>query len=163
MVYKYYYQTPKQFSNIILVSDGNYLTGLYFEKDDEKVDFLNGPIEGFKETINWLDIYFSGRKPDFMVKYKLENLTDFRRRVYDVLVNVNYGETLTYKEIANILAEKRNIKKMSAQAVGNALKNNPIGIIVPCHRIIGQNGKLVGYAGGLNNKIELLKLEKIIY
>lgn len=157
-MYKYIYKTPKQFSNILLTSDGEFLTGLCFINTSKGLDNTSLPI--FKETIKWLDIYFSGNIPNFAPKYKLDSLTPFQKEVLEITKNIPYGKIITYKEIADTIAKEKNINKMSAQAVGQALKHNPICIIIPCHRVIGCNNKLTGYNGGISNKIELLKLEK---
>ncbi len=157
-MYKYIYKTPKQFSNIQLTSDGEFLTSLYFI---DTVNKSNNIIhQSFIETIKWLDIYFSGNIPNFTPKYKFDSLTPFQKEVLEITKNIPYGKIITYKEIADIIAKRKNIKKMSAQAVGQALKHNPICIIIPCHRVIGCNNKLTGYNSGISNKIELLKLEK---
>lgn len=164
MVYQYKYQTPNEFSNMLMTSDGEYLTGLWFEgsrdaiKHETNCEEKELPI--FKETCQWLDIYFSGKKPDFIPKYKIENLTPFRQEVIDIMNSIDYGCTLTYHDISKIIAKNRGIKRMSSQAVGGAVGWNPICIIIPCHRVVGANGNLTGYGGGLNNKIGLLKLEK---
>ena len=167
MTYTYTYKTPAQFSDMIMNSDGEYLTGLWFagSKDSSKHE-ANGeekelPI--FQETIRWLDLYFSGKVPDFTPKYKINGLTPFRKEVSDIMNSIAYGQTLTYNDIAKIIAKRRGIEKMSAQAVGGAVGWNPICIIIPCHRVLGANGKLTGYGGGLQNKIELLKLEGISF
>ena len=164
MTYKYTYKTPDDFSNMIMNSDGKFLTGLWFEgsRDSSKhiIDCEEKDLEIFKETSKWLDIYFSGENPNFIPKYKLDSLTSFQKEVLEITKNIPYGKIITYKEIADTIAKRKNIKKMSAQAVGQALKHNPICIIIPCHRVIGCNNKLTGYNGGINNKIELLKLEK---
>ena len=159
------YETPKQFSNMIMSSDGEYLTGLRFEKSR---DSLKHPINGeekelpiFTETNKWLDLYFSGNIPDFTPKYKINNLTQFRKEVSDIMNSIEYGKVLTYGDISKIIAKNRGIEKMSAQAVGGAVGWNPICIIIPCHRVVGKNGNLVGYGGGIKNKIELLKHEGI--
>lgn len=146
-------------------SDGEYLTGLWFEgsKDTSKhelnCDEKELPI--FKETIKWLDTYFSGETPDFIPQYKINNLTPFRKEVIDVMNTIDYGKVITYGDISRIIAKNRNINRMSSQAVGGAVGWNPICIIIPCHRVVGSNGSLTGYGGGINNKIELLKLEGI--
>ena len=165
MTYTYTYKTPAQFSDMIMNSDGEYLTGLWFEgsKDSSKHN-ANGEVKDlpiFRETCRWLDLYFSGKVPDFTPKCKINNLTPFRKEVSDIMNTIPYGQTLTYNDIAKIIAMRRGIEKMSAQAVGGAVGWNPICIIIPCHRVIGANGNLTGYGGGLNNKIELLKLEGI--
>lgn len=165
MIYKYTYKTPKQFSNMIMNSDGEFLTGLWFEdsRDTSKHELNREEKELpiFKEVSRWLDIYFSGKNPDFTPKYKINNLTLFRKEVVDIMNTIEYGKLLTYNDISKIIAKNRNIEKMSSQAVGGAVGWNPICIIVPCHRVVGTNGSLTGYGGGINNKVELLKLEGI--
>ena len=166
MIYTYTYKTPPQFSDMIMNSDGEYLTGLWFagskdsSKHEQNGEAKNLPV--FRETCRWLDVYFSGKIPDFTPKYKINGLTPFRKEVSDIMNTIPYGQTLTYNDIAKIIAERRGMEKMSAQAVGGAVGWNPICIIIPCHRVIGANGNLVGYGGGLNNKIELLKIEGIV-
>ena len=114
----------------------------------------------FKKTSKWLDVYFKGNVPDFTPKYKIENLTPFRKEVIDIINEIPFGKTLTYNDIAKIIAKKRGIEKMSSQAVGGAVGWNPICIIIPCHRVVGTNGSLTGYGGGIKNKVALLTLEK---
>ena len=164
MVYKCIYKTPDGFSNMIMNSDGEYLTGLCFEgsRDSSKhvINCEEKDLEIFKESSKWLDIYFSGENPNFTPKYKIANLTPFRQEVIDIMNSIEYGQTLTYNDISKTIAEKRGIKRMSSQAVGGAVGWNPICIIIPCHRVVGINGSLTGYGGGIKNKVELLKLEK---
>lgn len=164
MIYKYSYKTPKEFSNMIMNSDGKYLTGLWFEdsKDSYKhtINCEEKDLEIFKETSKWLDIYFSGKTPDFTPKYKIENLTPFRQEVIDIMNSIDFGKTVTYGDISKIIAKNRGIKRMSSQAVGGAVGWNPICIIIPCHRVVGTNGSLTGYGGGMKNKIALLAHEK---
>ena len=164
MIYRFKYETPKQFSNIIMNSDGEYLTGLWFENSK---DTLKHKKEGkeknlaiFQETTKWLDIYFSGNIPDFVPKYKIENLTTFRKEVINIINKISYGETITYKDISKTIARNRGIQRMSSQAAGGAVGWNPICIIIPCHRVVGSNGSLTGYGGGIKNKVALLELEK---
>lgn len=167
MRYQYHYETPEEFSNMIMTSDGEVLTGLYFEgfrdtrKHDTSCEEKELPI--FLETSAWLDCYFSGKAPDFTPQYKVEGLTSFRKEVIDIMNTIEYGKTLTYGEISEIIASKRGIQRMSAQAVGGAVGWNPICLIIPCHRVIGTHGKITGYGGGIENKIALLKLEGIPY
>lgn len=163
MVYKYSYKTLKEFSNMIMNSDGKYLTGLWFEgsRDSAKhtINCEEKELEIFKQTTKWLDIYFSGKVPDFIPEYKIEGITPFRKEVIDIINSIEYGKILTYNDIAKKIAKKRGIKRMSAQAVGTSVGWNPICVIIPCHRVVGTNGSLAGYGGGIKNKIELLKLE----
>lgn len=163
MTYKYIYKTPNEFSNMIMNSDGENLTGLWFEdsRDSSKhiIDCEEKDLEIFRETSRWLNLYFSGKNPNFTPKYKIKNLTPFRQEVIDIMNTIEYGKVITYNDISKIIAKKRDIKRMSAQAVGGAVGWNPICIIIPCHRVVGTNGSLTGYGGGIKNKIELLKLE----
>lgn len=150
--------------NIVLASDGEGLTGLWFEQQKYFGSTLAGgttecelPI--FTDTKRWLDIYFGGEKPKFTPVCHLQG-SPFRIAVWEILKTIPYGETVTYGEIARRIANQNEIAKMSAQAVGGAVGHNPIGIIIPCHRVIGSNGRLTGYAGGLDKKEKLLLLEK---
>lgn len=121
----------------------------------------NDNIEILIKTKKWLDSYFSGKRPDIN---ELDiNLigSEFRKNVWEILKNIPYGETTTYKEIAKILANQKEISRMSAQAVGGAVGHNPISIIIPCHRVIRSDGSLTGYAGGLDKKIYLLEHERV--
>lgn len=164
MMYKWIYKTPDHFDNIIMNSDGEYLTGLYFinSKSNSKytIDCEEKELPIFKETSKWLNIYFNGQTPNFTPKYKLYNLTPFRKEVSNIMTTIPFGKTLTYNEISKVIAQKREIKKMSSQAVGGAVGWNPICIIIPCHRVVGANGNLTGYGGGMKNKIALLAHEK---
>ena len=161
-MYRISYDSP--LGKMYMSGDGKYLTGLWFEgsRDSRKhgQDFEDGELPVFDETIKWLDIYFSGKDPGFTPEYKLENLTDFRRMVVEEMNSIPYGQTVTYNDIARKIAEKKGLKKMSAQAVGGAVGWNPICIIIPCHRVVGSNGSLTGYGGGIQNKVGLLTLEK---
>ena len=165
MIYISKYSSP--IGEITMSSDGEGLTGLWF--DGQKYFGNNSDIDNsaekelsvFEATKKWLDIYFSGNVPDFTPKLKL-NGTDFQFEVWNILLKIPYGKMITYKDIAEILAQQKEIGRMSAQAVGGAVGHNPIGIIVPCHRVIGSNGSLTGYAGGLDKKEYLLKLEKAL-
>lgn len=163
MTYKSIYKTPEGFTDIYMNSDGEYLTGLWFDgsRDSSKhtTDCEEKELPIFKETAKWLDIYFSGKNPDFTPKYKINNLTPFRKEVINIMNTIQFGEVLTYNDIAKIIAKHRKINKMSAQAVGGAVGWNPICIIIPCHRVVGANGSLTGYGGGINNKVSLLRLE----
>lgn len=164
MTYKAMYQTPEHFSNIIMNSDGENLTGLWFEgSKDSARQMMNGEerdLEIFRETGRWLDLYFSGKVPDFIPKYQIANLTPFRQAVIDVMCTIPFGEVVTYGDIAKTIARDRKTERMSAQAVGGAVGWNPICLIIPCHRVVGANGNLTGYGGGLQNKIALLAHEK---
>lgn len=164
MIYKWIYRTPDDFDDMLMNSDGEYLTGLWFvgSRDASKhiVDCMEKELPIFKETSKWLDIYFSGKNPDFTPKYKMQNLTPFREEVSNIMNSIPFGSTLTYNDISKIIAERRGLKRMSSQAVGGAVGWNPICIIVPCHRVVGSNGSLTGYGGGIKNKVALLVHER---
>lgn len=156
------YKSP--LGDITLASDGTYLTGLWF--DGQKYDRSNlsetqekKKWKIFDETCRWLDIYFSGQEPDFTPAIRMQG-TAFRKYVWKILLTIPYGKTMTYGEIAAEIARQQGIARMSAQAVGGAVGHNPISIIIPCHRVIGADGSLTGYAGGIDKKIKLLELEK---
>ena len=162
MIFKSAYRTPQGFSDMIMASDGKVLTGLHFvdPRAVAKGDCAERDLPAFRETRRWLDEYFAGREPSFKPPYRIDGLTPFRRDVIDAMVRIPFGETVTYGDIAAAIAKKRGVKMMSAQAVGGAVGWNPICIIIPCHRVIGANGALVGYGGGLWNKTALLKHEQ---
>ena len=150
------YHTPEGFDDIILETDDDVLTGLWFV--GSRPIETHGRASLRLPIIRWLDIYFSGHQPDFTPIYRLDNLTPFRKMVLDMVCEIPFGQTRTYGNIAQRIASL-STKKMSAQAVGGAVGWNPICLIVPCHRVMGANGKLTGYGGGIHNKIALLKLE----
>lgn len=149
--------------DLTMSSDGTALTGLWLDgqkydratlSEEKEEKYL--PI--FQQTKEWLDIYFSGEEPDFMPQLCLKG-TEFRMEVWEILKKIPYGKTMTYGEIADMIAKKHGKTKMSAQAVGGAVGHNPISILVPCHRVIGSDGSLTGYAGGVDKKAKLLELE----
>ena len=164
MVYKWIYRTPDNFDDMLMNSDGEYLTGLWFvgSKDSSKhiVDCVEKELPIFKETSKWLDIYFSGKEPNFTPSLHMVG-TPFQTTVWKILQQIPYGKTITYGEIAYKVAQQKGISKMSAQAIGGAVGHNGISIIIPCHRVVGTNGSLTGYAGGIDRKIKLLSLEKV--
>ena len=137
--------------DITLSSDGKALTGLWFSEYGEGRE-KDLPV--FDTAKRWLDIYFRGIAPDFTPPLTLRG-SGFRKAVWGILLTIPFGKTMTYGQIA-----ARFSARMSAQAIGGAVGHNPVAIIVPCHRVIGANGKLTGYAGGLDKKISLLELEK---
>ena len=164
MLYKTYYKSPV--GNLMLVSDGDNLVGLYMKK---KKYYLNGlkqeltskdNLQVFENTKKWLDRYFEKEKPSIKEIPIAPKGGEFRQKVWKILCEIPYGQTITYGEIAKRIAKQMNKEKMSAQAVGNAVGHNPISIIIPCHRVIGKNGSLTGYAGGIERKKMLLELEK---
>ena len=163
MIFKVIYRTPCGFSDMIMMSDGVVLTGLHFV-DSRKVvkscrDCAERDLPVFRETCFWLDEYFGGHAPAFTPAYRIDGLTPFRKDVIDAMLKIPFGKTATYGDIAAAIAKKRGLKKMSAQAVGGAVGWNPICLIIPCHRVIGANGAIVGYGGGIKNKVALLAHE----
>ncbi len=162
MKYVNNYQSP--LGNILLAADNTGLTGLWFEGQKYYAKglnetFIQQEMPVFEQTKHWLDIYFSENKPDFTPPLHLVG-TDFQKDVWEILQSIPYGQTTTYSGIAKIIASNRGLENMSAQAVGGAVGRNPISIIVPCHRVVAANGNMTGYAGGIDKKIFLLKLEK---
>lgn len=149
---------------ILLACDETGLTGLWLENEKYYANNLD-PEHKAKETPvfdkakRWLDIYFKGIEPDFMPPIHMLG-TPFQIEIWEYLLKIPYGKTTTYGKLAKKVAQKRGIERMSAQAVGGAVGHNEISIIIPCHRVVGTSGSLTGYAGGINKKIELLKLEK---
>ena len=144
-------------------SDGVNLTGLKFGKfSDFGAEFKEQNLQIFKDTCLWLDIYFSGNLPNFTPKISLNSLngSEFAKQIWQILLQIPYGKTTSYSEIAQKIAIQKGMAKMSAQAVGGAIGKNPIAIIIPCHRVIGTSGKLVGYAYGVDKKEFLLNLER---
>ncbi|MBQ4438262.1 methylated-DNA--[bacterium] len=165
MTFTKIYRTPNGFDDMVMSSDGEVLTGLRFinkqDQSKQTMDREEKDLSVFSDTKKWLDIYFSGRQPDFIPAYRIDRFTPFRKKVSDIMQSIPFGHTMTYGEIAALIAQKRGIKRMSAQAVGGAVGWNPLCIIIPCHRVIGVNKSLTGYGGGIKNKIALLKLEGI--
>lgn len=140
--------------------DGKALSALKFDGRSELAEnaTLSEELPVFLETKKWLDLYFSGKVPGFMPDLNPKG-TKFSSSVWEISKTIPYGKTLSYGEIAGIIAKNRGIAKMSAQAVGRAIGKNPIPIIIPCHRVIGANGDLTGFSCGLDIKIALLDLE----
>lgn len=163
MIYSKKYQFP--IGEIILNSDGEYLIAVCFKDGKDYQRYIKKSEEKelpiFDETMKWLDLYFQGKDPGFIPKFKREDRTLFRQEVVDEMLEIPYGKTTTYQEIANRIAKRRGLTKMSAQAVGGAVGWNPICIIIPCHRVVGSNGSLTGYGGGISNKVKLLELEGV--
>lgn len=137
-------------------SSSQYIEKMYEQKMEEKED-----LEIFKKAKKWLDDYFEGKKPNpNRIPIKLSG-TSFCLAVLEEIKKIPYGKTITYGEIADKIAKQKEIKKMSAQAVGYAVGHNPVSIIIPCHRVIGKNGNLTGYNSGISKKVALLKHETI--
>ncbi len=164
MQYTGKYESP--LGGMILAADEIGLTGLWFEGqkyfplslDEEK------ELPVFEQARDWLDVYFSRKEPDFKPPLHFTG-SAFQNEVWEILCQIPYGQTTTYGDIAKQLAKRRAALQkgpagMSAQAVGGAVARNKISVIVPCHRVVGGNGNLTGYAGGIDKKIALLKMEK---
>ncbi len=160
----HHYDSP--LGGITMACNGDALTGLWFDgqkyfaatltsEHEEK----NSPL--FDLADRWLDLYFSGSDPGFLPPISVKT-TAFRRIVWKILLTIPYGETRTYKEIAQLVSEERGLSQMSAQAVGGAIAHNAISLIIPCHRVLGTDGSMTGYAGGIERKIWLLEKEKMI-
>ena len=149
----FHYESP--LGGINLERDGDYLTELWFG-EAQGVQEEELPI--FKETVRWLDMYFGGEIPDFTPPISMST-TDFRKEVWEIMLTIPFGETMSYGDIAKEIAKKKGIEKMSAQAVGGAVGHNSIPIIIPCHRVIGSDGSLTGYSAGIEKKIWLLDWE----
>ena len=165
MIYTTHYKSPV--GDILLASKDNKLIGLWIEgqkyylsKLKEKIQ-ENAEEEILIKTKNWLDRYFNNENPHIKELDLNPIGSDFRKQVWKILCEIPYGKVITYNDIAKEIAEKRKIKRMSAQAVGGAVGHNPISIIIPCHIVIGSNGSLTGYAGGIDKKVYLLKHEKV--
>ena len=161
---EYIYHCTSPLGKITMASNGSQLTGLWFDGQKYFADTLAEEHEEkllpiFEQTKRWLDIYFDGKEPDFTPPLFMKT-TDFRKAVWEILLTIPYGRTLSYGEIADRLARQKGIAKMSAQAVGGAVGHNAISLIIPCHRVVGTNGSLTGYAGGIDKKRKLLEMEK---
>lgn len=161
MTFLQHYNSP--LGGILLAADEIGLTGLWF--DGQKYFARDMPAEHVEqntpvlsEAKRWLDIYFTGREPDFTPPLHPVG-SAFRQAVWEILLQIPYGQTTTYGEIARQLAAKLGLPRMSAQAVGGAVGHNEVSIIIPCHRVVGTSGSLTGYAGGIDKKVKLLELE----
>lgn len=162
MQYIHYYDSL--LGTITLASDGEKLSGLWFDGQkyygstlSEENEQRELPI--FEQTGQWLDLYFGGQEPDFTPPLSMQT-TPFRRAVWEIILKIPFGHTMTYGAIAKEIAGQRGMERMSAHAVGGAVSHNPISLIIPCHRVVGTNGSLTGYAGGIDKKVRLLTLEK---
>ncbi|MDO4976592.1 MAG: methylated-DNA--[protein]-cysteine S-methyltransferase [Eubacteriales bacterium] len=148
---------------ITLASDGKSITGLWFEGQKYygnglSKECLKEELPVFLEAKRWLTRYFRGEDPGEIPPVRAKG-TSFQETVWKLLKKIPYGKTITYGELAKQLAHLRGLDHMSAQAVGQAVGHNPIGILVPCHRVVGAKGKLTGYAGGIEKKERLLIIE----
>lgn len=155
MLFLTHYASP--LGSILLAADETGLTGLWFEAQKYfpsflGVDYQEKETPVLTETVRWLDVYFSGKDPGFLPPLHPQG-SPFRQTVWDILLTIPRGQTMTYGEIA------RRLGVRSAQAVGGAVGHNPISILIPCHRVVGSDGSLTGYAGGVERKGRLLQLE----
>ena len=162
MTYTQHYDSP--LGGILLAADDVGLTGLWFDGQKYFARGLSNErivqeTSVLAEAKRWLDIYFTGKAPDFTPPLHPIG-SAFRRSVWEILLQIPYGQTATYGEIARQLAKKQGLERMSAQAVGGAVGHNKISIIIPCHRVVGADGSLTGYAGGIGKKEKLLELER---
>ncbi len=165
MIYTSHYNSPV--GDILLAAKDDKLIGLWLKnqkyylaniKEPQQVASNNSVLNKAK---NWLDRYFNGEKPSIDELEIDPSGSDFRKSVWKILCQIPYGKVMTYNDIAKQIAKEKGLKQMSAQAVGGAVGHNPISIIIPCHRVVGSNGSLTGYAGGLDKKIYLLQHENV--
>jgi methylated-DNA-[protein]-cysteine S-methyltransferase len=159
---EYVYDIPSPVGTLTVSSDGEYVSGLWIAGQKYFVETLGTDVRKqhipvFKAVQKWLDIYFSGDEPDFMPPL-MPRGTPFQKTVWDMLCTIAYGHTVSYGELAKQLELNRG-RRTSARALGGAVGRNPISILIPCHRVLGKNGDLTGYAGGIDVKQRLLKME----
>ena len=150
---------------ITLASNGTELTGLWFDGQKYFADTLpeeheNKDLTIFGQVKQWLDVYFLGKAPEFTPPLCFNGISPFRKRVWEIMLTIPFGQTTTYGNIAKQIGAETD-KTVSAQAVGGAVGHNAISIVIPCHRVVGTDGSLTGYAGGIDKKIKLLKLEGV--
>lgn len=162
MIYTQHYESP--LGRILLAADETGLTGLWFDGEKYYADNLAAEHEArdtqaLGAAKRWLDVYFAGKEPDFLPPLHPIG-SAFRQEVWQLLLEIPYGQTTTYGALARRLAERRGLRHMSAQAVGGAVGHNEISILIPCHRVVGTSGSLTGYAGGIDKKLSLLRLEQ---
>lgn len=162
MIYTQHYDSP--LGGILLAADETGLTGLWFDGEKYYADNLAAEHEArdtqaLGAVKRWLDVYFAGKEPDFLPPLHPIG-SAFRQEVWQLLLEIPYGQTTTYGALARRLAERRGLRHMSAQAVGGAVGHNEISILIPCHRVVGTSGSLTGYAGGIDKKLSLLRLEQ---
>ena len=161
---QYTMQMNSPLGRILLSANDAGITGLWFSGQKFygyglSAECIADRTPILDQGMRWLEAYFAGERPDYIPPLHICG-TPFQKEVWDILSTIPYGKTVTYGEIAEMIARSRGGRKMSAQAVGGAVGRNPVSIIVPCHRVVGTNGSLTGYAGGIERKIALLKLEK---
>ena len=162
MDYLTHYESP--LGDMTIASDGKSLTGLWFDGQKYFASTLyaehkeNDSLPVFDAVRRWLDIYFCGEKPGFTPPLLLRG-SQFQQRVWKQLLCIGYGQTTTYGELGRMVTQTHGLTKVCARAVGGAVGHNPISLIIPCHRVVGAGGKLTGYAGGVERKASLLKME----
>ena len=166
IIYITYYDSI--LGKLTIAGDGENIIGLWIEGQKYFADTIKNEniikkddISIFTKTKEWLDRYFRGERPDIKELKLSPKGSEFRQNVWKILCRIPYGQTITYGKIAKEIAKLMNKNSMSAQAIGNAVGHNPISIIIPCHRVVGTNGGLTGYAGGIDKKRELLELENV--
>lgn len=168
MIYTTHYFSP--LGPMTIACDESAIIGLWFDgqqyygsilpQETVRVETMQEAPPLLRQAQEWLDVYFSGQEPDFLPPLRYGN-TPFRRRVSNILLTIPYGQTMTYGAIAAEIMQQTGTARMSAQAVGGAVGHNPIAIMIPCHRVIGTDGSLTGYAGGIERKVQLLELEHV--
>lgn len=161
----YYKKLASPLGEITLRSEGEALTGLWFADDKhygakDIAGAALADLDVFMQAEAWLSEYFAGREPKISVPLKLQG-SEFQLQVWRLLQDIPYGRLVTYGDIAKKIAAQKGVARMAAQAVGGAVGHNPLCIIVPCHRVVGANGSLTGYGGGMWRKVRLLELEKV--
>lgn len=148
-----------------MASDGQSLTGLWFDgqkyfADNLPEEHIKRQLPVFMQAAEWLDVYFSGKAPNFTPPLSMEGISPFRKRVWEIMLEIPFGQLSTYGQIAKQIAAETG-RNVSAQAVGGAVGHNSISLIIPCHRVVGTNGSITGYAGGIDKKLALLKMEGV--
>ena len=162
MTFTQYYTSP--LGTLLLSADEIGLTGVWFEgakyyAANLSAEHMERETPVLRETKEWLDIYFTGKDPGFLPPLHPAG-SAFQKSVWELLLKIPYGQTETYGSIARQLARKLGVNRMSSQAVGGAVGHNPISLLIPCHRVVGADGSLTGYAGGIGRKVKLLELEQ---
>ncbi len=164
MIQTAFYAAP--YGRYVMAAEDGALTGLWLEGQKYFPSDLPEPSDGeseiFTRTRRWLDAYFAGQQPEVSALPIAPKGSDFAQSVWRLLLEIPYGQTVTYGQLAKRLAEQRGLAQLSAQAVGGAVGHNPISVIIPCHRVLGAKNQLTGYAGGLEVKTFLLKLEGVL-
>ena len=164
MIQTAFYAAP--YGRYVMAAEDGALTGLWLEGQKYFPSDLPEPSDGeseiFARVRRWLDAYFAGKQPEVSALPIAPKGSDFAQSVWQLLLEIPCGQTVTYGQLAKRLAEQRGLAQLSAQAVGGAVGHNPISVIIPCHRVLGAKNQLTGYAGGLEVKTFLLKLEGVL-